>query len=332
MTDTGQKSGRGHHLATVLRFFVSFGAIAVIVYMFRAQLPAVISNLGKTDPFYFLAAVFIYFFGLIFTAVRLQLVLRAHAFRLPFLDAYYVNIIALFFNNILPSSMGGEMVKAYYLYRSTNGRVTALSAVVIDRLFGLAVLTLMGAAAVFLVGPVQVSSKILISLATIGGVTGCVAFFIFNGKVVEYLCRLHVPLLPGVLLDKLRETYQAMHQYRDHKEIMASCLLLTAVGQTSYVFVNFLLSRSLLLDIPLSFFFFFIPILLVMALAPSVNGIGVREAIFLFYLAEFATPDKALALSLLTTFFMVLMGLLAGIVYAFKGGLQSAPENDAPLS
>ena len=87
--------------------------------------------------------------------------------------------------------------------------------------------------------------------------------------------------------------------------------------------VSFLLAKSLSIDIPLSFFFFFVPILLLMGVAPSVNGIGVREATFLFYLTEFTTSEKALALSLLTTFFMILVGIIGGIIYAFKGGISS---------
>ena len=63
-----------------------------------------------------------------------------------------------------------------------------------------------------------------------------------------------------------------------------------------------------------------------MGVAPSVNGIGVREATFLFYLTEFTTPEKALALSLLATFFMIFVGILGGIIYAFKGGIGSGIE------
>ena len=109
-----------------------------------------------------------------------------------------------------------------------------------------------------------------------------------------------------------------------------SYYVLTLAGQITYIVVNYLLARSLAIDIPLAFFFFFVPILLLMGVAPSVNGIGVREAIFLFYLTEFTTPEKALALSLLTTFFMILVGLISGVIYAFKGGLSSAEKKVSP--
>ena len=107
-------------------------------------------------------------------------------------------------------------------------------------------------------------------------------------------------------------------------------MLLTLVGQGAYIIANYLLARSLSIDISLGFFFFFIPILLLIGVAPSVNGIGVREATFMFYLTEFTTPEKALALSLLSTFFMIVVGIIGGIIFAFRGGL-SASENNFSL-
>jgi uncharacterized membrane protein YbhN (UPF0104 family) len=135
---------------------------------------------------------------------------------------------------------------------------------------------------------------------------------------------LHIPLLPAIFIEKIREIYRAMYEYREHKGIFGNCIALTVLGQTTFIIANYLLARSLSIEIPLAFFFFFVPILLIMGVAPSVNGIGVREATFLFYLTEFTTSEKALALSLLTTFFMILVGMISGVVYAFKGDLSTA--------
>jgi uncharacterized membrane protein YbhN (UPF0104 family) len=67
--------------------------------------------------------------------------------------------------------------------------------------------------------------------------------------------------------------------------------------------------------------------MLLIGVAPSVNGIGVREATFLFYLNEFTSPEKALALSLLSTFFLIFIGIIGGIIYAFKGGVPITEKN-----
>jgi uncharacterized protein (TIRG00374 family) len=305
-----------------LRFVISFGLMGAILYYFRAQLPTVFQYLKGTNPLYFVAAVAVFFVSLLTIAYRLRLVIQVHGTKLSVAAAYYVNLIALFFNNVLPSSVGGEMVKAYYLYKVSKGSVSVFSAVVVDRLFGLVTMLLISISTIFFLDTTQGSHKIMGSIVMLAAGTATLAFLIFNKRVVDGLCQLHIPLLPAVFLENIREIYRAMYKYREHKGIIGNCFALTVIGQLAYIIVNFLLAKSLAMDIPIGFFFFFVPILLIMGVAPSVNGIGVREATFLFYLTEFTSPEKALALALLTTFFMIFVGIIAGIIYAFKGGLD----------
>ncbi len=311
---------------TILRFVVSFSLMGAILYYFRAQLPTVFQYLKEIQPLYFVLALLVFFAGLLAVAFRLRFVIQVHGTKLSVSAAYYVNLIALFFNNVLPSTIGGEMVKAYYLYKASKGSVTVFSAVFVDRLFGLVTMLLISISSIFFFDIAQGSHKILGTIVMLSAATITLAVLIFNKKIVDSLCQLHIPLLPAIFLEKLREVYRAMYEYREHKGIFGNCIALTVLGQTSFIIANFLLAASLSIEIPIGFFFFFVPILLIMGVAPSVNGIGVREATFLFYLTEFTTPEKALALSLLTTFFMIFVGIIGGIIYAFKGGIGSGIE------
>lgn len=327
------KSGaqrKGSPWKTVLRFVVSFGLMGIILYLFREQLPMVFQYLKAVQPLYFLMAVAVFFVGIIAISFRLRFVVQVHGTKLSVAAAYYVNLIALFFNNVLPSSVGGEMMKAYYLYRGSEGSVSVFSAVVVDRLFGLIAMLLISISTIFFFDSAQGSHKIMGSIVMLAAATITLGIFIFNKRIVDTLCQIHIPLLPAIFIEKIREIYRAMYEYREHKGIFGNCMALTVAGQIAFIIVNYLLARSLGIEIPLAFFFFFVPILLLMGVAPSVNGIGVREATFLFYLTEFTTPEKALALSLLTTFFMILVGMIAGIVYAFKGSLSPARKKDLP--
>ena len=304
-----------------LRFMVSFSLMGGILYYFRGQLPTVFQYLQTIKPFYFILAVLVFFAGLFAVAFRLRSVIQVHGTKISVSTTYYVNLIALFFNNVLPSSLGGEMVKAYYLYKKSEGSVTVFSAVVVDRLFGLVTMLLISISSIFFLDIAQGSHKILGSIIMMAAATITLAVCVFNKKIVDGLCQLHIPFLPAIFLEKIREIYRAMYEYREHKGILGKCFSLTVLGQISFIVVNFLLATSLSIDIPLGFFFFFVPILLIMGVAPSVNGIGVREATFLFYLTDFTTSENALALSLLTTFFMIFVGIISGIIYAFKGGV-----------
>ena len=308
---------------SLLRFIVSFSLMGGILYYFRAQLPTIFQYLKAVQPFYFVLAVLVFFIGMLAVAFRLRFVIQIHDVKLSVAAAYYVNLIALFFNNVLPSSVGGEMMKAYYLYKNSKGNVSVFSAVVVDRLFGLVTMLLISISTIFFFDSAQGSHKIMGSIVMLAAITVTLAVFIFNKKIVDTLCQLHIPLLPAIFIEKIKDIYRAMYEYREHRAIFGNCIALTVVGQTTFIIANFLLAKSLAIDIPLAFFFFFVPILLIMGVAPSVNGIGVREATFLFYLTEFTTSEKALALSLLTTFFMILVGMIAGVIYAFKGDLSS---------
>jgi uncharacterized protein (TIRG00374 family) len=236
----------------------------------------------------------------------------------------------LFFNNFLPSHVGGDVVKAYYIYRGAHRNVAAFSGVVIDRLFGLVAMVIIGGVAILIADRGPASPKIVTTLVLLTLAIGCVFAVLFNKGIVDFLCRIRLPLVTTALLDKLRGIYQAMHLYRDHSSLVAVGLLLTLVGQVAFVFTNYFLARSLSIDIPLEVFFYLVPILLIVGLTPTVNGIGVREVVYLYYLAGLTTTDKALALSLFTFFFMVFIGMICGVLYVCIGGRTSITEMMTP--
>ncbi|MBW2466385.1 MAG: flippase-like domain-containing protein, partial [Deltaproteobacteria bacterium] len=200
----------------LLRFVVSFGLMGWILYLFREQLPTVFKSIKELQPVYFVMAVGVFFTGLLAVAIRLRYVIQVHGTRLSVGAAYYVFLIALFFNNVLPSSVGGEMVKAYYLYKDSDGSMTVFSGVVVDRLFGLVTTLCICISSVFFLGITEVSQKIIASILILTAATITLAVFIFNRKIVDILCQLHIPLLPAIFLEKIREIYRAMYEYREH--------------------------------------------------------------------------------------------------------------------
>ncbi len=311
------------NMSNLIRFIVSFGAIGAIVYLFRDHLPAVAANLTAMIPLYFFISLALFFIGLIFIAVRLRLVLGVHDVKLSLRESYYMNLIALFFNNVLPSSLGGEAVKAYYIYKQSNGKKESFGGVIVDRLIGLITLVLIGVFAILLFEQGLESPKIIYSVIIMCVITITITLLFFNDLIMKIVCSVHVPLLPVHFVDKLKEVYTAMHFYRKHKKLLAGAIALSIMAQCFFVFTYFLLAKSLAIDIPVIFFAFFVPVIAILTLAPSINGVGVREATYLFYVTEFTTADKALALSLLTTFEIILIGIIGGIFYAFCGGLSS---------
>ncbi|MEJ2332507.1 MAG: lysylphosphatidylglycerol synthase transmembrane domain-containing protein [Desulfobulbaceae bacterium] len=207
--------------------------MGIILYLFREQLPLVFQYLKEVQPLYFGMAVVLFFVGLLPVSFRLRYVIQVHGTKLSVAAAYYVNLIALFFNNVLPSSVGGEMMKAYYLYKDSKGSVSVFSAVVVDRLFGLITMLLISISTIFFFDSAQGSHKIMGSIVMLAASTITLGIFIFNKKIVDTLCQLHIPLLPAIFIEKIREIYRAMYEYREHKGIFGRCVALTLLFFTS---------------------------------------------------------------------------------------------------
>lgn len=83
------------------------------------------------------AAIFV-IAGLLIMSWRFELLLRHAGFSITFREVVGLTFIGSFFGAVLPGLIGGDVVKAVYLCRSsTYKRSEALTAVMVDRLIGL---------------------------------------------------------------------------------------------------------------------------------------------------------------------------------------------------
>ena len=70
--------------------------------------------------------------------LRWQLILQVHGIRLPLRRTTQISLIGHFFNSFLLGSVGGDVLKAYYVARETHHKKTeAVVTVAVDRIIGL---------------------------------------------------------------------------------------------------------------------------------------------------------------------------------------------------
>jgi hypothetical protein len=95
----------------------------------------------------------------------------------------------------------------------------------------------------------------------------------------------------------------------------------------------YLISLSLDLNISLVYFFIIIPIALVVLLFPfSINGIGLRENIYVILLSRIGVQaSDAVALSWLAFGMLILQGAVGGIVFGLRG-ISIKRQVDKPAS
>src|SRR5690606_24870870 len=114
------------------------------------------------------------------SATRWWWLLRVNRLPVGFWAAQRFTWIGLFFNNVVPGQTGGDLVKALYVMKRCHGeRVAAMMSVVVDRVMGLASLSLLAAVAVLFYLDRQEFASLAVALwGVLGAVVllGCLAF------------------------------------------------------------------------------------------------------------------------------------------------------------
>jgi uncharacterized membrane protein YbhN (UPF0104 family) len=193
----------------------------------------------------------------------------------------------------------------------------------LDRLMGFAALILMAVAALALFHDQLNDAKInRLVYIFLGIMLFSVLFlgskrFARNFKIFSFL----IP--SGKWKQKLSDVYHAIYQYKRHMDTLLFTIFLSFVGQSMFVLLHYWVVRSLGIDIGVLIFFLFVPLIAIVSMAPSVGGLGVREAGIIFFFKRFMPTERALALSLLLDMLIYGYSLGSGIVYAMRGGLKS---------
>ena len=190
--------------------------------------------------------------------------------------------------------------------------------IVVDRVLGLTALVLIastGAFAASLFGMHMPGARWLF-WATASGILAAILVIAIPQLVATLLKPLRALNKPWVTerADRLEE---AVIKFRNAPMALAGAFAGALVVQATVVVFYLLTARGL--DVPLPAFLgaVLIPVSLVVQMAPvSINGFGVREAVFAFFFRRFGLPtDAAVALSLVSTGMTMGLSLVGGYFF-----------------
>jgi glycosyltransferase 2 family protein len=253
-------------------------------------------------------------------ALRWWLLGRALGFSPSFRWSHRVTWIGVFYSSLLPSGLGGEAARAYYVVQAPPGaRSAGLAAVVWDRVIALLLLFAFAAAALLLKLNTVVATpslRVLLVLAAAGVVTG--GLFIWRLQPNRWPAGLR----GRVGQDRCARLQGFLDPIRGSFTVLGSAWGLTAVIWLLDFLAIAWLARSAGLALP------FIEVAIagcvayaVSALPISIGGHGVREAGLLFVLAAFGqlpppgiTSEAAVLLALLVWAVTVFWSLIGGLV------------------
>ena len=306
---------------------------ALLAYLLSTtDLAAIEERVRSADLVDLLGAVACFVLMLALATWRWRLLLGALGAPAPIRRLTASYLVATFFNNFLPSNIGGDIVRVRDSSRLTGSVATSLAVVGIDRILGFGALYLLAAVA-FVLAPPTVrglagARAVLLGLALL---FGFLAYIFFRPGTARWL--MSVSRLSSI--DWAREQFEvvqgAVHAYRAQVRTIWIAGAASVVIQTLVVLYYLAVARGLGIPLPASAAFLMVPLCTLLQAVPvSFNGWGLREGLFAYYFSQVGLPrPSALAFSLVGAGLMVLLSLSGAFVWMARGSGSPADALDA---
>ncbi len=307
----------------IFRLLVSLTAIAAVLYSVRTEIgEALVILRSEVIWIWFAGAILAYFLAHVILALRLSYVFRAQQIKMTFPEILYLSFLGLFFNLFLPSAVGGDVVKIYYAYQHSGKKLAATTSVILDRFMGFVALILMALTAlVFFSKEINDPRVDRLVYVFLGLMLFSVLFL--GSKRFASRFKFFTTLMPSKWKQKLSDIYHGLYQYKSHKNILVTTIALSFLGQAVFILIHYLVAQSLNVNLNAWLFFLFVPLIAIVSMAPSIGGLGVREAGVIFFFKHYMPSERALAFSILLDLLIYGFSIGTGVVYALRGGLKT---------
>ncbi|HNX81444.1 MAG TPA: lysylphosphatidylglycerol synthase transmembrane domain-containing protein [Candidatus Omnitrophota bacterium] len=305
------------------------GISILLLYLVFKQVDVhdLVSNIKSADRAGLIFAFAIFFLSNVLCIFRWQMLLKGANINLP-LSRIIISLSGgLFFSLFMPSTIGGDLVRSVDLSTYTKKPKSVVASVLLDRLSGYVGLVIIAMIAAFLGWRYIQDTTVLIALGIITGLLIAILLAIFNRSLylrinrqvsVEKKKVVRFPFLNRIK-DILKDLHHEMYIFRHQRKLVLINVSLSVLIQISAPFTFYYIGKALGIQINWLYYFIFPPIISAITLLPiSIGGLGVRDAMTVFFFAKaHVGKDLALTMSLLNFLFIVVVSVLGGLIYVF---------------
>ena len=180
-----------------------------------------------------LAGAFVlYILSIFIVAYRWKILLKVRDINVGMfrLTKYY--FIGFFFNNFLPSSIGGDVSRIINLSSRNVPASMSFSSVFVERLIGFLAMAVLSICSLFFLMNIFKDSPLVI-IVTIGLTIGffVLTWMCFNPKAENFISSLLLKLKWKGLGEKMQQGFQAIHEYRHHGGSLWLVFLISVIYQ-----------------------------------------------------------------------------------------------------
>ena len=299
----------------ILRMLV---AVSLLVFLFvKIDMIESLSLFYRLDLFAIIAILLVTFWLIFVSVLKWQMFLKSLQLASPFWRLYGLYLVGYFFNNFLPSNVGGDIVRFTLAARGKETYTSSFVAVFMERFTGILATLLFVCVAIppVLTKFSLLESKALVLMPTIG-------IFIFLSALIlvqpEYLDRfMSGNVLIRKACSKIREILVLIHSFKGRKKLLFKAMVFSIIFNFIAIINVYVVSNALGLHIGFFHLFILVPLILLVSSIPlSINAIGIAEGAYVVCLSLVGlNAAEALSIALLMRAKTLAVSLLGGLVF-----------------
>lgn len=307
-------------IAFGLKVAITLGLLGYLLR--KVDVAPVLTQLRAIAPAAVFVGVLILLAQLVLLARRWQLVNRIVDAPMPWRQVLRLTMIGHFFNQVLPSGLAGDAVRAWLASRQGVQLGRLVRGIVCDRIVGLLVLVII-IGVTFFVSPHLAADKLpdtkVFRIIAILGLSALAALFLWGEQLAGLLMRYR-------LTEPLGKLTADLHKVHYSRGTSAAILGLAAAVQLLNVAVVYVCARGMHIELDFGAALIVIPAVMLVSMAPiSFAGWGVREGAMIFGLGLLGiSAADALAVSVAFGILQLLLGLPGAVLWlALRGTAQA---------
>jgi len=319
--DEREPSAARRYLFLALKITVS---LVLLVVLFRQiDFRELWEPVRRASLMWLFVALGIYYFNLLISTWRWHLLLDAQ--RVPVRRRSLLGsfMVANFFNNFLPSNIGGDVIRISDTAGPAQSTTRAAAVVLTDRALGLMALVFVSALGASVAASIHPAALPIWPVWLwagffVGALVSAPAVFAPDGfgRLLRPLTVFHQEWVSN----RIEKVTDVLSRFRAKPVALASCFAWAIAVQVTLIAFYFAVSYALHLDLSISDLAVIVPLSFVTQMLPvSVNGFGVREATFSFYFTRVGQPlESALLISLVPQAIIMISSLAGAAVYLWR--------------
>ncbi len=295
-------------------------AILSLILIFKTSIKDVLNTLANVNIWWLTVSFSLHGLGLLISAIRWQILVRAQGDSVPLSFLIKSYLVGNFFNTILPSRIGGDVVRIWDGSRYSKTLLKSSAIILVERLTGIIILFLFAfAAALFRLDMAQKVPVIWVSLVI--GFSGLIAILLFFTPFIEKIIN-KIPS-KGLLKKVIQKTIEFRSTiifYKTKKTALSKAFFWAFLLQANVILHFFLIGKALHLNIKIIDYLIFIPIVMLIQLIPiTINGLGLREGAYIEIFEFYGiAPESAFSFALIDVAFMLIIGVIGAIIYVTR--------------